>query len=107
MLSVDIHGPKLFGFAILDVLAVLGTSLAVSTLSLKWVDGNPLNRFLKTTSALFASAVLTHYYFGIPTKCGYYLGLNDHASLEAYRNSSAYGIYPVPGSVTMWTHNEF
>lgn len=61
--------PKFLGMAIFDITATIIAILFIVALTNK--------SFATVSIGVFLFAVLTHWYFGIETQLGYYLGLNQ------------------------------
>ena len=61
--------PKFFGMAIFDIAMTIVGILFLAVLIGK--------SFMVTSVGVFLFAVLTHWYFGIETQLGYYIGLNQ------------------------------
>jgi len=104
MLSVDIHIPKIFGFAILDIVGVIIISYVLAKLTFP-SRKQLITRWIQVSVISFIIGVYVHYYMGIPTMVGYYLCINDYESVMNYRNNSNYGILPVGDNITTRTHN--
>lgn len=68
--TVDkLRKPKFLGMAIFDITATIIAILFIVAFTNK--------SFVSVSSCVFLFAILTHYYFGIETQLGYYLGLNQ------------------------------
>lgn len=93
MLSVAFNLPKLFNFAVLDIILVIlmASLMALITNKIfKCLDRKLL--FYDYLMLLFGLGIWYHYYYNIPTPLNYYLCLNNWESIVSYPNSSIYGL---------------
>ena len=101
MLSDDIHVPKLYDFAIMDIAGVLLVAIVLAFLTHNCCCCSFKKAFKHYVVILFALAVGVHAMLNIPTTLNYYLCLNDWESILNYRNNYNYVNFSFPECNTL------
>lgn len=73
-----LRGPKIMNMSIFDWTATFIVAVIISYVIYKKIDFMDI---IKIFIVLIIIAILTHYFFGIPTMLNYYLGLNSLQSV--------------------------